>query len=309
MTRRFNALVIAAATLLLLSCAATTGSKTAELSNPYILQAENHTSNGMAAMQQERWDAAIRSFSRALTAAQLADDSALITRSWYNLAAAQSNAKQHTQAEASYAQVMELAQRHHDQVMQLRGRLALHLMQQRLGRLPETFSLQQLPASLFSKQQWPADLHLQAARLAQRLGETAEAEDAYQLVIKRNRNTPSEFKMAAEAHMGLALLARDRGENQTAINQAEQALSYCRQIGAARLTAHALLLQGELAQKPVEKWDRVERALDIYIALDDKTGQKKALTLLSQQANEAGDEKGAEQLLLRLTDLEDKLGE
>ncbi|NWF36731.1 tetratricopeptide repeat protein [Mariprofundus sp. KV] len=307
-SRRYS-LVIAAATLLLLSCAASTGNKPAELSNPYMLKAENHTDNGMAAMQQERWDAAIRSFSRALTAAQLADDTSTVTHSWYNLASAQSSAGLNSEAEASYAQVMQLAQRHQDEVMQLRAQLALHLMQQRLGRLPDSFSLQQLPESLFTKQQWPADLHLQAARLAQRLGKNDAAADAYQLLVKRNKTKASEYRMAAEAHMGLALLARDNGENQRAVNEAEQALSYCRRIGAPRLTAHALLLQGELAPEKVEKRDKLERALDIYIALNDHNGQKKALSRLLATAEASGDEKGTEQLRLRLTDLEDKLGE
>lgn len=308
MTSRMHTLLLAAATLLLLSCAAATGNKTEELSNPYILKAENHTGNGMAAMQQERWDAAIRSFARALTAAQLADDTAVVTHSWYNLASAQSSAGLNFEAETSYTQVMQLAQRHRDEVMQLRARLALSLMQQRLGRLPENFSLQQLPESLFTRQQWPADLHLQAARLAQRLGNQDAAAGAYQLLIKRNKTKASEYRITAEAHMGLALLARDSGEQQRAVNEAEQALSYCRRIGAPRLTAHALLLQGELEQEKIEKWDKLERALNIYIALNDHNGQKKTLSRLLTMAEASGDAKGTEQLRLRLSDLEDKLG-
>jgi len=306
---RLNLLIIAAASLLLLSCASATSSKPVELNNPYIVSAENHTGNGMASMQKERWDAAIHSFSRALTAAQLADEPALITGSWYNLAAAQSRAGLTAKAENAYTQAIALSHRHGDQTMQLRSTLALRLMQQRQSRLPEGFSLQQLPASLFSKQQWPADLHLQAARLAHRLGERSMANAAYQLVTRSKIKSRNGLKIKAEAHMGLALLARDSGESQSAIRESEQTLSYCRQIGAPRLTAHALLLQAELVQQSGEKQDKLERAVAIYSAMGDAAGQKKALQLLLRESESAGLKELSEQLRLRLSDLEDKLGE
>jgi len=109
--------------------------------------------------------------------------------------------------------------------------------------------------------------------------------------------------------MGLALLARDHGEKQSAIRESEHTLSYCRQIGAPRLTAHAILLQAELVQQSTAKQEKLERAVAIYSALGDKNGQKKALSLLLKVAESGGLKELSEQLRLRLSDLEDKLGE
>ncbi|ATX78736.1 Tetratricopeptide repeat-containing protein [Mariprofundus aestuarium] len=304
------ALLVAAISLLLTSCISSGSSKTPEINNPYILKAENHTSNGIEAMQQERWNAAERSFSRALSASQLADDTRLITRSWYNLATAYSGANDLTKAAAAYEQAIKLAQRNHDEVMHLRALLAMRLVQQRTGRLPENFSLLQLQQTLFSKRVWPSDLHLQAGRLAQRLGDSALAKSAYELVISLKESDRNSLMLKAEAHMGLALLSRDAGVTETAWSEAEQTLLYCRKIGAPRLTAHALLLQGELPPgNRAGQQDKLERALDIYKALNDLHGEKKALTHLLRQAEVDADSATAKLHRLRLKSIEDKLGE
>jgi len=305
-----HALIVVAVALLLTACVASGSSKTPEINNPYILKAKNHTSNGIEAMQQERWNAAERSFSRALNASQLADDTRLIAHSWYNLATAYSGANNLTKAAAAYGQAAELAQRNHDEVMHLRALLAMRLVQQRTEQLPAKFSLQQLPQTLFSKRIWPSDLHLQAGRLAQRLGHPVLAKSAYGLVISLKEHDRNSLKLKAEAHMGLALLARDAGTTQTAWSEAEQALLYCRKIGAPRLTAHALLLQGELPHgNRTEQQDKLERALDIYNALNDPHGEKKVLIHLLRQAEAAADNSAATLHRLRLKDIEDKLGE
>ena len=296
--------------LLLTSCVTSGSSKTPEIKNPYILEAENHNSNGIEAMQQERWNAAERSFSRALNASQLADDMRLIARSCYNLANAYSGANNLSKAAEAYGQAVEFAQRNHDEVMHLRALLAMRLVQQRTERLPENFTLQQLPQTLFSKRVWPSDLHLQAGRLAQRLGDSALAKSAYELVISQKESDRNILRLKAEAHMGLALLARDAGATQAAWSEAEQTLFYCRKIGAPRLTAHALLLQGELPQgNRSEQQDKLERALDIYNALNDLHGEKKTLILLLRQAEAAADNSAATLHRLRLKGIEDKLGE
>ena len=305
-----HALFIAAIALLLSSCISSGSSKTSEINNPYILKAVNHTSNGIEAMQQERWNAAERSFARALTASQLADDTRLIARSWYNLATAYSGANNLTKAAAAYGQSIELAKRNHDEVMHLRALLAMRLVQQRTEQLPANFSVQQLPQTLFSKRVWPSDLHLQAGRLAQRLEYSLLAKSAYELVISLKESDRNSLKLKAEAHMGLALLARDAGATQPAWSEAERALLYCRKIGAPRLTAHALLLQGVLPQgNRAEQQDKLERALDIYNALNDLHGERKALTHLLRQAEAAADNAAVKLHRLRLKSIEDKLGE
>ncbi|ATX82821.1 Tetratricopeptide repeat-containing protein [Mariprofundus ferrinatatus] len=301
-------LIIAILSLLLLSCGASGPKKPPEVVNPYTIQAETHTGNGLAAMQKERWDAAERSFSRALAASQLADDSPLIRRSWYNLGTALSGANNLARAEEAYSRAIELSANDHDEPMRLRALLALRLMQQRSGRIPETFAIQQLPQSLFSHLSWPADLHLQAGRIAQRLGDPARARSAYVLVTQLKSSNASSLQLKAGAHMGLALLARDAEDNPTAWQESEQALLLCRKVGAPRLTAHALLLQGELSHDVSEKHNRLERALDIYSALNDPNGEKRAIEQLLLLAEAEGNDEAASLLRLRLQSIKDKLG-
>lgn len=310
MSRVKYLLFISVVAPLLFSCASSnTNSKTAGLQNPYILKATNHTSNGMAAMQKERWEAAIRSFERALTSSQLADHMQLTIQSWYNLANAYSSAQKPEKAEEAYAEVIDLAYRHQHHNMQLRATLARALMQLRLNRLPESFKLNDLPPSLFSKNSWPHDLHLQAGRLAHRLERPQLAAAAYTLISKSKPANRTDKLIKAEAYMGLALLAHKRGDNQSAWRNAEQTLIFCREIGAARLSAHALLLQGKIAQGQIIRLDRLERAIDIYRALRDDEGEKDALTQLLQLIDNPGNHAVNETLRLRLKELEDKLGQ
>ena len=69
--------------LLLASCGGRTQAPVIE--NPYAVQMQELTSNGVLAMQRERWVAAEHSFVRALQAAELTADPALIAHAWYNL--------------------------------------------------------------------------------------------------------------------------------------------------------------------------------------------------------------------------------
>jgi len=302
-------LCIVAITLLLSACGTAKRDQTTATVNPYISTAENHVANGIVAMQQERWELASRSFSRALTAAQLADDSRLITRAWYNLASAYSASGQFTEAEAAYQKTLVIALRRNDQTSHLRAQLAMYLMQQRTERLPESFSMQQLPASLYTQQRWPDDLHLQAARLAQRLDQPELAQAAYKIVIANKKTDHFSLKMRAEAHMGLALLARDSGSIQLASREVGQVLAYCHQLGAPLLTAHALMLQAELTPVMADKQDKLDRALDIYSALNDIQGKKQALQQLLAVARSEGNNEAEALLELRLLTLEAKLAE
>lgn len=298
-----------AAALLLISCAGSGAGKPPEIINPYIGKAQVHTSNGISALQQERWEAAERSFSRALVAAQLADAPKLIARAWYNLATAQRGARAFEQAETAFDRAIDISQRNGDRVMRLRALLALRLMQQHTGRLPQSFSHKQLPETLFSKRSWPTDLHLQAGRLAQRLGDAEAARAAYDIVASQKAATRSSLKLHAEAHMGLAILARDAGKKGEAWHESEEVLKLCRDIGAPRLSAHALMLQAAITPTASLKQDRLERALDIYSALDDLHGQQQALEQLLALARQQNKGNAAEQLQLRLHQISDMVTE
>ncbi|OIO67597.1 MAG: hypothetical protein AUJ57_10915 [Zetaproteobacteria bacterium CG1_02_53_45] len=279
--------------------------KLSEPENPYRIQASNHIHNGLTAIQYERWQSAERSFERALTSAQLADDLRLVCQSWYNLAIVRSAQRNTEGAITAYLHATELAELRHDTLMQMRARLALALLQQREARLPDTFKLHQLPANLFQTGSWPADIHLQAARLAQLLQQKSLAQQAYLAVTANKGSDRNLLKMKAEAHMGFALLARSDNSETLAWSEAELTLELCRKIGAPRLTAHALLLQGQLAVgTDSERKQRLERALDIYTALKDGSGQKQALTELIRLSLPAQ----TPALQLRLQQLEDKLG-
>ncbi|GAV19608.1 hypothetical protein MMIC_P0556 [Mariprofundus micogutta] len=290
---------------LLCSCAGRSSHKIAEPENPYILKANNHIQNGLAAMKYERWQSAERSFKLALTSSQLSDDIHLVSHAWYNLAIVRTALKNIAGAEKAYLRVIELTDRHHDSNMHMRARLALALMQQREAKLPDSFNLQQFPASLFTAGQWPADIRLQAARLAQLMQQTSLAKQGYLTVTSETENKQNLLKMKAEAHMGLALLARSESKYGNSLAESEQTLVYCRKIGAPRLTAHALLLQGQLTIiEKAARQDRLERALSIYTALNSHAGQKQVLTAL---INISPPGKGSA-LQLRLQQLEDKLG-
>jgi len=290
-------------TFILGACGGSSNHRPAEPENPYANHAATYIQNGLTAMQRERWQSAERSFSRALTSSQLADDTRLISLSWYNLAVIHTAMKNSTAAERAYLRVIELSGRYKNSIMQMRAHLALALMHQREGKLTDT--MQQFPASLFENGTWPADIHLQAARLAQLLQAPALAEQGYRIVTITKGNSVALQKMKGEAHMGLAMMAKADKQYDQAWSEAEQSLQYCRSIGAPRLTAHALLLQGSLPVSTRSKrYDKLERALNIYTALADKYGQKQSLILLL----EISDANQTHALRLRLEQLEDKLG-
>ena len=213
------------------------------IENPYASRAQDFINNGKIAMQQERWQAAEQSFSRALMAAQLADNTPLISQSWYNMGVARAAMRHDLKAEDAYNRAIGLARQHKYDVMEMRARLALTLLRLRSNMPVSDFSL----SELFSRKTWPADIYLQAARIAQLQKQPEQAKDAYNAVLSIKGESKTALKMKAGAHMGLALLAKTAGKIIEANNQADKTLVICRRIGAARLTAHALLLKGATA--------------------------------------------------------------
>ncbi len=148
------------------------------------------------------------------------------------------------------------------------------------------------PSALAGK--WPADVHLAAARLAQYQGRNDVAGEEYRRAADRsNRKTRAGLTYRAQAHMGLAMLAHAAGNNNAARKETEQALQLCRQVGAPRLAAHALLLSSELDGDAAARRDSLERALSIYRALQDERGQRESLEALIALARDAGEDERA----------------
>lgn len=280
--------------------------KPVEVENPYASRAQDFINNGKMAMQQEQWQAAEGSFSRALLAAQLADDTSLVSQSWYNIGVARAAMGLQLKAKDAYNRAIRLAERHKLDVMHMRARLALMLLSLRSNMLAADFMLDEL----LSSKHWPADIYLQAARIMQLKKQPEQAKNAYNTVLNFKGKGRTILKMKAEAHMGLALLAKSAGEIGEAQSHADKTLVLCHRIGAARLTAHALLLKGQMPGEPGindTRRDELERALDIYSVLKDVRGQKQSLAHLNRLAKAAGDEQAMKRIQLRLRTLNDKL--
>jgi tetratricopeptide (TPR) repeat protein len=280
--------------------------KPAVVENPYASRAQDFINNGKFAMQQERWQVAELSFSRALLAAQLADNTALVSQSWYNMGMVRAAMGLQLKAEDAYNKAIRLSGRYRHEVMQMRARLALTLLRLRANK-PVSDSM---PDDLFSRKNWTADIYLQAARIAQLQKQSEQAKNAYNAVLNLKGKGKAALKMKAEAHMGLALLAKSAGETDEAHLHVDETLALCRRIGAARLTAHALLLKGQLPGGSGTydiRRDQLERALDIYSVLKDVRGQRQSLKYLDSLAKAVGDRQAMKRIQLRLRELNDKL--
>lgn len=261
-----------------------------KVENPYIVKARQLSKNGMEAMRFERWNAAELAFARALKAAELADEPAMVVQAWYNLGVVRVRQNK-AQATATLEQARKLAEQNHLQEMAIRAKLALALFRLRHGEQVEAF---EVPSDL------AADVDLQAARMAQLQHDAVRARELYQRALKKLGNDRQGLRLAAEAHMGLALVARGMGQVQLAHQESETVLGLCRQVGAPRLAAHALLLDAGLPVDEQARRNKLERAYRIYTALHDEQGQRKALAALQQHFLAVGD-------ALALRDIRQKL--
>ena len=269
------------ALLLLLLAACGGGAKQTVVENPYAEKMKELSRNGVAAMQKERWKIAETSFDRALQAAQLANDPALIARAWYNLGMLHVSAGELEKGAVTLKQAEVIALQHGLTVSQARSQIALALLNQRRGVAawqPEVLS-----------STMPVDLHLSAARLAQLQGRGDVAYQEYGFVLKNAGNERSGLFYKIEAHMGLALMAEQKQDHKTAKKEAALVLKMSREIGAPRVAAHALLLQASLTQDVAEKRDDLQDALVIYRALQDLHGQSDSLHQLMHLAEQQGD--------------------
>jgi len=276
--------------LLLTACGG--GGNREVIENPYAEKMKLLSRNGVAAMQKERWKIAESSFDRALLAAQLANDPALIARAWYNLGMLHVSAGELEKGTVTLKRAESIALQHGLTVSQVRSQIALALLNQRRG--VEAWKPEALPSNM------PVDLHLSAARLAHLQGRYGVAHQEYGFVLRRAGDGRSGLLYRAEAHMGLALVAEEQKDHQTAKKETELVLKMSREIGAPRLAAHALLLSAKLTQGEAEKQDDLQDALAIYTALKDLHGQSETLHQLMHLAEDKADHVELERLQMEL---------
>jgi len=263
--------------------------------NPYVKSAKTLTDAGVSAMQRERWDYARNVFERALKAAQLTDDPRLVAKEWYNLGTAHAASGWHQKALHDFNKAQAVAERANDPVTAIRARLARALLPGQINDWqPDVLTVK-----------YPADVHLVAARLAQKQTRQDVAKQEYYLVLKQSGNSRLGLLYRAQAHLGMAMLAREEQDKESAKQEVEKSLGLLRQVGSPRLIAHALLFYGKLEITTDERRGLLQRALVIYQALGDIRGQRDCLTTLAEIENHAGNTEVAKSYQRRSKNLQD----
>jgi len=249
--------------------------------NPYKKQARTLSDVGIMAMQRERWGYAGSVFERALKEAQLADDSRLVAKQWYNLGTAHAAAKQYRQALHDFSESQAIAKQADDSIGLMRARLAWTL----LSVQAESKAWQ--PALL--AEIYPVDVHLAAARLAQQQKRLNVAKQEYGIVLKKGGMSRSGLLYRGQAYLGLAMIAREEKSPERAKQAVDKSLQLLRQAGSPRLIAHALLFYGKLELASIDRRSALQRALVIYQQLEDARGQRDCLAALQKINSHAGD--------------------
>jgi len=265
--------------------------------NPYVKRAKTLTEAGVSAMQRERWDYAKNVFERALKAAQLTDDPRLVAKEWYNLGRANAAAGQRQKALHDFHEAQLVAERVGDTVLALRARLARALLP---GQAKDW-----QPDVLAAK--YPADVHLAAARLAQKQKRRDAAKQEYHLVLKKAGKSRLGLLYRAQAHLGLAMLAHEGKDVTSAKQEVEKSLGLLRQVGSPRLIAHALLFYGKLKISANDRRQSLQRALVIYQTLGDVRGQRACLAVLTALESQGGNAEAAKTYQQRLKSLQDSM--
>jgi len=263
--------------------------------NPYVKRAKTLTDAGVSAMQRERWDYARNVFERALKAAQLTDDPRLVAKEWYNLGTAHAALGRYQKALRDFSEAQAVAERANDPVITIRARLARALLPGQINDWqPDVFTTK-----------YPVDVHLAAARLAQKQARQDVAKQEYNFVLKKSGNSRLGLLYRAKAHLGMALLAREGQDMESAKQEVEEALGLLREVGSPRLIAHALLFYGKLELAADDRRGSLQRALVIYQTLEDIRGQRDCLTTLAEIESHAGNVEAAKAYQRRFKSLQD----
>jgi len=281
--------------VLLVACGGTHYEDNEAVKNPYIKQANTLAGAGITAMQDERWDDAKHVFARALKAAQLADDSRLVAKQWYNLGAAYAAAGEHQMALRDFHQAQVIAEQAGDSAMCMRIRLARALLPGQAAWQPDMLAIK-----------YPIDIHLAAARLAQKQQRYDVAKQEYHVVVNKSGKSRSGLLYRAQAHLGLAMLAREEGNMASAGQEVEASLDLFRQVGSPRLIAYALLFHGQLEIPVKDRRTSLQRALVIYQALENIRGQRACLTAMIAIEQRFGDVKTTRIYQQQLESLQDR---
>jgi len=249
----------------------------APVSNPYVKRAKTLTDVGILAMQRERWAYARSMFARALKEAQLADDSRLVAQQWYNLGTANAAALHIQAALRDFSEAQAVAKRAGDQPGFARARLARALLLLQAGHKPDHQKLWQ--PDVFADK-YPVDVHLAAARLAQKQHRLHVAKQEYALALKQSSKSRPGLLYRGQAHLGLAMLAGAEQDKLRAIEEVKKSIALFRTVGSPRLLAHALLFYGKLDTGTDDRRNALQRALVIYQRLEDARGQRDCLAEL-----------------------------
>jgi len=275
---RTTLLLLVSLSVLLSACGGGHKASAPVVENIYVQHMKDFTHVGVAAMHQERWASAEHAFERALQMSKLANAPAKITAAWYNLAMTYKAEGQDEKAGLALQKVLMLAQHHGFLVHEKRAELQLALLHIGQGKAVE--DVQDLPSNL------PADVYLMSAKLAYLQHQSLQSEQAYMQAILAAGNNHSGLSLQAKALMGLSLLAREKGDQETAKVQALKVLKLCEQVGAPRLSADASLLLAGLESEVSmqQRLDYAERARDIYLILHDAEGELKTQQVLKEVA-------------------------
>jgi len=283
---KLSGYVFLVATAFLSACGGSRHITDEVVQSPYVKRAKILADVGISAMQNERWDYARSVFVRALKAAQLTDDPLLMAKQWYNLGTVQGATKNNQEALRDFHEAQALAERAGDLVMIIRAQLARAL----LSRHADDWQLDVLPV------EYPIDVHLALARLAQKQKRYDVAKQEYHFVLKKNGKSRLHLLYQAQAHLGLAMLARERWNIASAQQEVEESLDLFRQVGSPRLVAYALLFYGKLEIPSRDRKRLLQRALVIYQALGDVRGQRTCRLALTKIENPVGNAKSVTRL-------------
>jgi len=248
-----------------------------QLENSYIPRLQELTLHGLDALQHGRLMTAENALQRALNSAWLSADLLWIGRAQYHLGALHLAQGEYGLALVMLNDAQKNAVLTQDQQTEWRCVFALALLQQQTG--------EPVMATPKLQNDMPEDVFLSAGKLSHLQGDMVAAKKAYRRVASLDKD-PDTIYLVAQAHLALALVARDEGEHGQALLMSKQVLLLAKEAGLPMLAGHALLLQGYLLDDVV----KLEHAWQMYQVLGDFKGQYDALQALVKHVSTHQDE-------------------